>query len=91
MTAAPDSETTRAPRQLRRFAAAYLAGHDPGDPLAGDAHRLTERARSYGVDARLELYPVSAHVFHYFWSFLPEAADALERAGAFIRPRSRLR
>ncbi|WP_219459865.1 alpha/beta hydrolase fold domain-containing protein [Nonomuraea rhizosphaerae] len=97
------------PRQLHRFAAAYLAGHDPGDPrvspltadlsglppmliqagtgdpLAGDARRLTERARSYGVDARLELYPVSAHVFHYFWSFLPEAADALERAGAFTR------
>jgi epsilon-lactone hydrolase len=56
-----------------------------GDPLAGDAHRLTERAQSYGVDARLELYPVSTHVFHYFWSFLPEAADALEHAGAFTR------
>jgi acetyl esterase/lipase len=56
-----------------------------GDPLAVDAHRLTERARSYGVDARLELYAASTHVFHYFWSFLPEAADALEHAGAFTR------
>jgi len=97
------------PRQAHRFAAAYLAGHDPddprvspltadlsglppmllqagtGDPLADDAHRLTERAQSYGVDARLELYPASTHVFHYFWSFLPEAADALEHAGAFTR------
>jgi hypothetical protein len=23
-------------------------------------------------------------VFHYFWSFLPEAADALESAGRYI-------
>jgi monoterpene epsilon-lactone hydrolase len=56
-----------------------------GDPLATDAHRLTERARAHGVHARLELYPASTHVFHYFWSFLPEAADALEHAGTFVR------
>ncbi|RZS43808.1 acetyl esterase/lipase [Herbihabitans rhizosphaerae] len=97
------------PERFRRFAAAYLNGHDLGDPrvspltadlsglppmllqagtgepLAGDAHRLTERARSFGVDARLELYPSSTHMFQYFWSFLPEAANALEHAGAFTR------
>ena len=39
----------------------------------------------HGIDARLELYPVSAHFSHYFWSLRPEAADALERAGAFTR------
>ena len=33
----------------------------------------------------LELYPADTHVFHVFWSFLPEAADALQRAGAFAR------
>jgi acetyl esterase/lipase len=86
------------PRQLRQFAATYLAGHDPtdpsglppmllqaatGDPLAGNAHLLTEHARSHQVDAQLELYPASTHVFQYFWSFLPEAADALEHAGAY--------
>jgi hypothetical protein len=37
------------------------------------------------VDARLQLFPVDAHAFHLFWSFLPEAADAIEAAGAFIR------
>jgi epsilon-lactone hydrolase len=31
------------------------------------------------------LYPVAAHDFHLFWSFLPEAADALEQAGALVR------
>jgi epsilon-lactone hydrolase len=34
---------------------------------------------------QLQLFAVDAHAFQYFWSFLPEAADALEAAGAFIR------
>lgn len=55
-----------------------------GDPLATDAHRIVERACSFGVDARLEIFPAATHVFQYFWSFLPEAADALDHAGAFI-------
>jgi hypothetical protein len=28
------------------------------------------------VDAHLELFPVDAHDFQIFWSFLPEAAPA---------------
>lgn len=55
------------------------------DPLRHDALRLTEHAQSFGVDARLEMYPAATHVFHLFWSFLPEAADALRQAGNFIR------
>jgi epsilon-lactone hydrolase len=58
-----------------------------GDLLAGESKALHERAREHGVDAQLELYPVEAHVFHLFWPFLPEAADALETAGRFIRER----
>jgi acetyl esterase/lipase len=56
-----------------------------GDVMVEDAQRLAERARSHGVDARLELYPVMTHDFQVFWSFLPEAADALQQAGAFAR------
>jgi monoterpene epsilon-lactone hydrolase len=56
-----------------------------GDNWLVDARALTERAREQGVDARLELYSVDAHVFQIFWSFLPEAADALESAGRFSR------
>ncbi len=56
-----------------------------GDVMVEDAQRLAERARSQGVDTRLELYPVATHDFHVFWSFLPEAADALQQAGAFAR------
>jgi acetyl esterase/lipase len=56
-----------------------------GDERLADARALTDRAREQGVDARLELYPVDAHVFQFFWSFLPEATDALESAGRFAR------
>jgi acetyl esterase/lipase len=56
-----------------------------GDVLGKDAHLLVEHARRHGVDVQFELYPVATHDFHVFWSFLPEAADALEQAGRFVR------
>jgi epsilon-lactone hydrolase len=59
-----------------------------GDSLRVEAHRLVERAREQGVDARLQLYPVDAHVFHLFWSFLPEAGEALRQVGGFARDAS---
>jgi acetyl esterase/lipase len=58
-----------------------------GDVILPDSRALVERASAHGVDATLEIYPADTHVFHVFWSFLPEAADALQRAGAFIRAR----
>jgi hypothetical protein len=33
--------------------------------------------------ARRGLYPTATNVFQFFWSFLPEAADAIQRAGRF--------
>jgi len=56
-----------------------------GDVIAKHSHLLVEHARACGVDVRYELYPVATHDFHVFWSFLPEAADALEQVGGFIR------
>ena len=56
-----------------------------GDFALPQARALADRAASHGVDVRLELYPADTHVFHVFWSFLPEAADALQHAGEFIR------
>ena len=55
-----------------------------GDARLVDAKALAAHAQDYGVDARLELFPVDAHAFQLFWSFLPEAADAMSAAGAFI-------
>jgi epsilon-lactone hydrolase len=56
-----------------------------GDARLADAKALAAHARDHGVDARLELFPVDAHAFQLFWSFLPEAADAMDTAGAYIR------
>jgi epsilon-lactone hydrolase len=56
-----------------------------GDAFLEEAKQLAARAREHGVDARLDLYPVDTHVFHTFWSFLPEAADALQQAGRYVR------
>lgn len=56
-----------------------------GDHWLADANALIDRAREQGLDARLELYSVDAHVFQLFWSFLPEAAEALREAGRFVR------
>jgi acetyl esterase/lipase len=58
-----------------------------GDVVLAEAQLLVDRATAHGVDARLELYPADTHVFHVFWSFLPEAAEALQQAGVFIRTR----
>ena len=58
-----------------------------GDLIRPDAEAFAERAKAHGVEVRLELYPADTHVFHVFWPFLPEAADALQSAGAFIRER----
>ena len=55
------------------------------DLLRGEAEALHDRARDHGVPTQLELYPAPAHAFQLFWSFLPEAADALEAAGRFVR------
>ena len=55
-----------------------------GDNLVNEARLLAERAAAAGVDVSLELYPVATHDFHLLWTFLPEAADALHRAGEFL-------
>jgi epsilon-lactone hydrolase len=56
-----------------------------GDDRCDEAQALAAHAAEHGVDARLELYPVSTHVFQVFWSFLPEATEALDHAGRFAR------
>jgi acetyl esterase/lipase len=50
-----------------------------------EVEALVARLSECGVDAQLELYGCDAHVFYLFWSFLPEAADALASAGEFMR------
>ena len=58
-----------------------------GDLVLAESRLLVERAVAHGVDAQLEVYSADTHVFHVFWPFLPEAADALTQAGGFVRAR----
>jgi epsilon-lactone hydrolase len=64
---------------------AILVQVGTGDALREDSHQLVDRVQAHGGEARLELYPVATHDFQIFWSFLPEAADALDHAGRFLR------
>ena len=56
-----------------------------GDIVLAESRAFAERALAHGVDASIEVYAADTHVFHVFWPFLPEAADALQQAGEFIR------
>jgi len=53
--------------------------------LLDDSTRAAEKARAAGVDVTLEVFPDMPHVWHAFAPFLPEATDAIERIGAFVR------
>jgi acetyl esterase/lipase len=53
--------------------------------LLPDALRVAERARAAGVDVTLEKGEGLIHVWHLFGPDVPEARDAVERIGAFVR------
>ena len=56
--------------------------------LYGDAQRYTNKAKAEGSDVTLQLWPKMVHVFQGFGPDLPEAVDALNRIGAFIKGRN---
>lgn len=95
------SDTSSPAEEIPRAAQAYrpahmdLAGLPPlliqaaqGDPALGEAESLAADARAARIDVRLETYRTDPHVFHLFWSFLPEAMDAMASAGEFARAAS---
>jgi acetyl esterase/lipase len=57
------------------------------ETLYDDSVRLVERAHKAGVDATFDAWPDMFHVWHYFATMLPEAAQAIEQIGSFIRSR----
>jgi monoterpene epsilon-lactone hydrolase len=58
------------------------------DLLLSDAERLAEAAVAAGVDVRLEVGEGLPHVYQLMLG-TPEAADATERIGRFLRERVR--
>ncbi len=55
------------------------------EPLLDDATRLTERARTVGVDVTLQVWNDMPHVWHMFAPILPEGQRTSERIGEFMR------
>jgi epsilon-lactone hydrolase len=55
------------------------------ETLLDDATRLHQRARDAGVEVTLEPWEEMIHVWHLFGLMLPEAQQAIEQIGAFVR------
>jgi monoterpene epsilon-lactone hydrolase len=53
--------------------------------LLSDSTSFAERAREAGVDVTLEVWPRMQHVWQFTASFMPEAREAIERIGEFIK------
>ena len=56
--------------------------------LLDDAVRLADGARAAGVDVRLEAWDDLVHVFQAFGPMIPEAVEAVDAIGAFVRERT---
>jgi epsilon-lactone hydrolase len=56
-----------------------------GDAVLQEAQLLARHATDCGVEASITVYPVPTHDFHVFWSFLPEARNAIDEIGRFVR------
>lgn len=53
--------------------------------LLDDSTGIAERARSAGVDVKLEIWKGMFHVFHLGAAFIPEARQAIANIAAFIQ------
>ena len=58
--------------------------------LLDDSTRLASNAQRDGVDVQLDVFPEMQHVFQLSAGNLPEADDAVQRIGEWLRPRLRL-
>jgi len=73
---------------------ADLAGLPPSLILVGtweilmdDSTRLAERARAAGVDVDLQVWDEMVHIWPYYADFFPEARQAIDVIGAFVKAR----
>lgn len=56
-----------------------------GDSFLQEAQLLAKHAGECGVSTKITVYPVPTHDFHCFWTFLPEAMEAMDEIGEFVR------
>lgn len=57
--------------------------------LLDDSTRFAERAKAAGVSVELEVWDEMIHIWPYFAAILPEARQAIDRMGAFIKTHAR--
>jgi monoterpene epsilon-lactone hydrolase len=55
------------------------------EALIDDSRKLADRYKAAGASVVLDAYENMTHVFQAFPTFVPEAIQAIERAGAFVR------
>ena len=55
--------------------------------LLDDSRRLATLMDASGGIVRLEVWPEMIHVWHWYLTLLPEAREAIDQAGAWIRAR----
>jgi acetyl esterase/lipase len=53
--------------------------------LLDDSQRLADRALAAGVDVSLEIWPEMIHGWQNFAAILPEAREAIDHIGRFVR------
>jgi monoterpene epsilon-lactone hydrolase len=53
--------------------------------LLGDSLGVAEKAQAAGVPVNLEVWPEMLHIWQVLWPMLPEGADAVQKAAAFVR------
>ena len=55
------------------------------ETLLDDSTRVAEKARAAGVEVKLDVFPEMQHVFQTSVGNVPEATDAVQRIGEYLR------
>lgn len=55
------------------------------ETLLDDSRRVAEKARAAGVEVKLDIFPEMQHVFQMSVGKMPEATDAVQRIGDYLR------
>ncbi|MGB4861352.1 MAG: alpha/beta hydrolase fold domain-containing protein, partial [Tepidiformaceae bacterium] len=55
------------------------------ETLLDDSTRVAEKARAAGVEVKLDIFPEMQHVFQASAGKMPEATDAVQRVGEYLK------
>lgn len=68
------------------FPPIYLQVGD-AETLLDDSRRIAKKAENSGVSVKIDIYPDMQHVFQFLAGSAPEADDAIQKLGAWVRPK----